>query len=344
MPDQNEPRVPADDLHAIAAAFQLGTIHEVSYLPTGLMNRNWRLATDRGVWALKQVTDVPLATARRNLRTVIALHANGVPACPPRLTTEDDPVLQIDERGYCLLPWINGTHPTGPELSLDQARELGAALGRIHDALQRCAPTTGLPATVTRPTACTIQPDTALAEANRYQAAARAANSGRFDKLVIELLDYRKLLVDKHSSERPIDEDPHGPFGWTHGDVQYRNVIWQDGRIAAVIDWDRIRVRPYAEEIARTATIQFTNADGLDLRRVAAFVTGYRTIVPLSTEDLADGVHRLWWKRMSDFWHLDYQYDRGDHGCDDLFLSGETFLDWWTTHREDVRHAFATQP
>jgi hypothetical protein len=78
--------------------------------------------------------------------------------------------------------------------------------------------------------------------------------------------------------------------------LQYRNVIWQDGRIAAVFDWDRIRVRPYAEEVARTATIQFSHADGLDLRRVAALDTGYRTIVPLGGDDLADGVHRLWWK------------------------------------------------
>jgi Ser/Thr protein kinase RdoA (MazF antagonist) len=59
--------------------------------------------------------------------------------------------------------------------------------------------------------------------------------------------------------------------GDLHGDLQYRNVIWQDGRIAAVFDWDRIRVRPYAEEVARTATVQFSHADGLDLRRVAAF-------------------------------------------------------------------------
>lgn len=62
-----------------------------------------------------------------------------------------------------------------------------------------------------------------------------------------------------------------------------------------------------------------------------------------SSADLADGVHRMWWKRMSDFW-LDYHYDRGDHGCDDLFLSGETFLDWWTTHREGVRHASLPSP
>ena len=46
----------------------------------------------------------------------------------------------------------------------------------------------------------------------------------------------------------------------------------------------------------------------------------------------------------SDFWHLDLHYDRDDHGCDDLFLSGEQFLEWWTTHTDEVNHAFAAQP
>ncbi|MEJ3742785.1 hypothetical protein WEI85_05805 [Actinomycetes bacterium KLBMP 9797] len=39
---------------------------------------------------------------------------------------------------------------------------------------------------------------------------------------------------------------------------------------------------------------------------------------------------------MSDFWHLVHHYDRGDHGCDDLFISGEAFLHWWTDHRDEV--------
>jgi homoserine kinase type II len=308
------------------------------------MNRNWRITTGSGHLAIKQIIDVPLPTARRNLRALTALAAHGIPACPPLQSVDGDPVIAIDDRGYCLLPWIHGTHPTGEDLTLDQARELGTTLGHIHRALQRDEPPTGLPAATTRPAARVIHPDTALAEANRYQTAARTAPSGPFDHQVIDLLDHRKTLIDKHSPAKPTDDDPRGPFGWTHGDLQYRNVIWRHGRIAAVIDWDRIRIRPYAEEIARTATIQFATNQRLDLPRVAAFVTGYRTIVPLDEAHLADGVHRLWWKRLSDFWHLDYHYDRGDHGCDGLFLTGEAFLDWWTHNRDDVQHAFAAQP
>jgi hypothetical protein len=112
-----------------------------------------------------------------------------------------------------------------------------------------------------------------------------------------------------------------------------RNIIWHNDRIAAVIDWDRIRVRPFAEEIVRTATIQFETPHGLDLDRVAAFVAGYRSVMPITSDALADGVHRMWWKRMPNYWHLVCHCDRDDHGCDDLFLSGEALLHWWTAHR-----------
>lgn len=82
----------------------------------------------------------------------------------------------------------------------------------------------------------------------------------------------------------------------------------------------------------------------LDLGRVAAFVSGYRTVVPVSTEDLADAVERLWWKRMCDLWHLDFHYLRGNCSCDHLFLPASRFLGWWTGRREEVQAAFAAQP
>jgi homoserine kinase type II len=323
----------------VAEAFDLGTVGSISYLATGLMNRNWRLTTDRGTYALKQIIDVPVPTAQRNLRVLTALHQAGIPTCPPVLSRSGEAVILIDGLGYCTLPWRDGTHPQGPDLTLTQARHLGVVVGRIHDALGRVGPDLGLPPATARPTVQVTAPDDAIAEAHRYQAAAKAVD-GPFDHAVVELLDRRIALIDKHAADRPATEQITGPYGWTHGDLQYRNIIWRDGQINAVIDWDRIRVRPFAEEIARTATIQFGTPDGLDLERIAAFVTGYRTIMLIDDAALADGLHRLWWKRMSDFWHLVYHYDRENYTCDDLFISGELLLHWWTTHANDVRDAF----
>ena len=105
----------------VAEAFGLGSVHSVSYLATGLMNRNWRIAASVGQFALKQIIDVPVAMARRNLRVLDTLHKVGVPACAAMRTPDGDPVVEVGGHGYCVLPWHDGAHPRGPDLSLRQA-------------------------------------------------------------------------------------------------------------------------------------------------------------------------------------------------------------------------------
>jgi homoserine kinase type II len=140
----------------------------------------------------------------------------------------------------------------------------------------------------------------------------------------------------------PAEGYAAGPFGWTHGDLQYRNVLWSVGRVSAVLDWDRVVVKTLGEEVARTAQVQFGDEHGhLDLDRVAAFVTGYRSVMPLSRADLADAVHRLWWKRMSDYWIFEFHYDRGDRGPDALLVPSERLLAWWSDRRGEVERASA---
>lgn len=203
----------------VAEAFDVGTVHSIGYLAAGLMNRNWRLTTDRGSYALKQIIDVPVATAQRNLRVLTALHQAGVPTCPPVLTSGGEPVVMIDDSGYCALPWHDGTHPHGPDLTLTQTRHLGVVVGQIHDALNHVDPDLRLAPATTRPAGHVTAPQDAIAEARRYQVAAKAAG-GPFDTAVVELLDHRIALIDQHVADRPTTDHITGPYGWTHGDLQ----------------------------------------------------------------------------------------------------------------------------
>lgn len=329
------------DLVVLEEAYGLGVVCErPRYLSEGLMNRNWRLDTPSGVFALKQISDVPMPIARRNLDAIAALGAQGVPACTAVATDAGRRVVEVEDRGYALFPWVQGAHRHGTQLSHAEAWELGAVLGRVHGALNALGPGL-LPDAGERPRAKVADPARAATEAHRFLRLAQAEGD-EFGSRVGEFLEQRLVLLEKFADQRPVDEVPLGPFGWTHGDFQHLNVLWEDGRVVGVLDWDRIRVRPFGEELARSSTLLFGHARGeLDLDRVGQFTAGYRSVVPLSEDELTDAAERLWWKRMCDYWHLEFHFDRADHSCDHLFFSASRFLDWWASHRDEVREAFA---
>lgn len=322
--------------------FGLGEIQDATFLPQGLMNRNWCLDTVSGVYALKLLCDVPAEIARRNALVLGALASAGLPVCAPMKTRDGAAVLEIDSRHYLLSPWVQGAHVEGIELPLAEVADFGALAASLHQALGDQVPAL-LPVVDVRPRAKVTSPDKALEKADRLlRAIAALAEPNAFDHLARQLLEERKVLIDKHRASPPAEGEAPGPFGWTHGDLQYRNVLRHQGKVTAVLDWDRVAVKPLAEEVARTAQVQFGGERGrLDLDRVAAFVGGYRTVRPLSRADLADAVDRLWWKRMSDYWIFEFHYDRDDHGPDSLMAPSEGLLTWWTDHREDVEQAFA---
>ncbi|KND39825.1 hypothetical protein IQ63_01720 [Streptomyces acidiscabies] len=334
--------IPSADLAELISAFDLGDVLDRRHLADGLMNVNWRVDTPAGPFALKRVTDVPLDRLRRNLAVLSSLSADGIPVCAPVTTASGDTVAEIGGDGYCLFPWSAGAHVRGIDLPLSQAAALGEHLARLHVTLGRAADGTVLPAVPEAVTADVTAPERAVRKADRLVAAVRAKGAGDgFDAVAGDALEQRRVLLDKHAHLRPEGDTPAGPHGWTHGDFQFRNLLWESGELAAVLDWDRLGVRPYAEEVVRTAQVQF-GVDGVfDLGRVSAFVGGYRSVIPLESAALTDGVRRLWWKRMTDFWQLEFHYDRHDHSCDGLFTADEALLHWWTDRLGLVEEAFA---
>ena len=100
---------------------------------------------------------------------------------------------------------------------------------------------------------------------------------------------------------------------------QHLNLLWDDGRLSAILDWDRLGIRPIADEIARTATLVLVlgaETGALDLPRTAAFIAAYRHVNDLDDVALSEAFHRLWWKRLTGFWHLVFHYDRADSSCE----------------------------
>ncbi|MGW6054828.1 phosphotransferase [Streptomyces sp. NPDC055189] len=334
--------IPGSVLAELTSTFGLGEVRKQRYLTDGLMNANWKVDTATGVFALKRVTDVSLDRLVRNLGVLDSLAFDGVPASAPVPTASGSLVAEVGGGVWCLFPWVAGSHLRGVDLSLSQAASLGVHLGRLHEALDRACDKGLLPAVPETVPADLTTPERAVEEAERLSGAVGNEGAGTaFDMVAMAALEQRRVLIGKHADRRPRNEGPAGRHGWTHGDVQYRNLLWVGGDLAAILDWDRVGVRPYADEVVRTAQVQF-GVDGVfDLGRVSAFVGGYRSVMPLEASALADGMRRLWWKRMTDFWQLEFHYDRGDFSFDDLFTADEALLHWWTQRLDQVEDAFA---
>ncbi|GAA2398659.1 phosphotransferase [Actinomadura vinacea] len=330
------------DLKRVAEEFGLGNVRDALFLANGRRNRSWRIDTATGVYALRLLRDVPVEIAHRNAKVLAALRPSGLPVYPPMNIRDGGPVLQIGAHSYLVSPWANGAHVEGTDLPLGEVSDFGALVATVHKALSE-PERVSLPPADFRPRMKVTSPDKAIDKADRLLAAiASITEPSEFDKLARTLLEERKVLIDKHRGSPPVEGDDPGPFGWTHGDLQHRNILHSKGKVSAVLDWDRIAVRPIGEEITRTALVQFGGENGrLDLDRVAAFVGGYRSVLPLSRTDLADEVDRLWWKRMSDYWIFEFHYDRSDHDVDPLMAPSGRLLSWWTDRREDVHQAFA---
>ncbi|MFI5943738.1 phosphotransferase [Streptomyces uncialis] len=328
-------------LGELTRAFGFGAVREKRYLADGLMNANWKVHTAAGVFALKRVSDVSLDRLVRNLGVLAALADEGIPVSAPVPTVSGVLVAEVGGGVWCLFPWAAGSHLRGVDLSLSQAASLGTHLGRLHVGLDRACGRGLLPAVPETVTSEVATPERAVEKSERLSGLVEDKGTGTaFDAAAAAALEQRRALIGKYAGRRPEDEAPGGRHGWTHGDVQYRNLLWEGGELTAILDWDRVGIRPYAEEVARTAQVQF-GVDGVfDLDRVSAFVGGYRSVVPLEASALLDGVRRLWWKRMTDFWQLDFHYDRGDFSFDELFTADEALLHWWTERLDQVEDAF----
>lgn len=338
-------RVESEDLPAVAAAFGLGTVQRTDFLPSGLMNLNWRVTGSRRTAAVKRLVDVDRQQGTRALDLMGFLADAGVPVPTPLTTPAGEPVVAVGEGCFCALPWVDGEQVPGDGLTIEQAAQLGSVLGRIHRALGPAAAKAGLETPVGELVAKVPDPDAVDAAMGRFLDVISALpEPDRFDTDAATSLHRRRELLAKHCGEKPATTRPLGPAGWTHGDFQPLNLLWSGSAVAAVLDWDRVAFRPYGEEVVRSANYLFPAADGstLDLERIAAFVAAYRIEVPQFTRsDGDDAVERMWWRRLTDLWHLEFRYDRGDTSCDHLYGTSCLVLEWWTERRDLVREVFA---
>ncbi|UCM89017.1 phosphotransferase [Streptomyces marincola] len=331
-------------LAALLRRYDAGEPVACERVAEGLLNHGYRLATTRGVFFLKHhiggdpQTVTPLAGRHR---ATAALARLGLPAVPPVPARDGRTVAVLRGRAYALHPWVEGRHRHGRQLDGGESRRLGALLGRVHGALEgviRRSPPRRPPEREAARTADTQ----ALIDQLLRRVRSRARRTA-FDELAEYRLLERRVLLRAHAHLRPGAREIPAE-GWVHGDFHPLNLLYRAEppvEPVAIVDWDRLAVRPRAEEAVRAAAIFYLCPDGrLELPKIRAYARAYRAAVGASSAELAAAVHRVWWERLNDFWMLRWHYERADRRPDPQFPAAGALVVWWTRNAAAVRDAF----
>lgn len=319
---------------AVLPYWQLGTVHSVRRVPTGLMNRSWRVSTDTGDYLLKLFLDVQGPQLAFQFSVLRALAAAGVPVVLPILSTHRTDTLLVDQHEFGVFPWLNGRHRSGLSISLARSHELGRVLGNMHLALRSAVPTPQQP--YHQPS---MPAEEALSRVDRLLDLVDSRHGGgKFDALAERTLRMKRGMLANLAQRRPPDI-PVMAAGYLHGDLHPHNILLNtEDRVLAILDWDRLRVGPYSKELARAAAFFFTYGDerGIDLDRAGEFVAGYREVFDLGSSEIAIALHRLWWERLADNWVIEWHYMRRNQACDHLLPGQTALVKWWTANFDEV--------
>ncbi len=235
MPATSEPArlFSPEELSAVLGHYELGAVTTARELiGGGAGSPKAYVECARGRFVLKRRApgrDNPFRVAYAH-EIMLWLRARGFDAAPALIGTRDEnnSMLQLEGRVYELFAFVEGR---AFGRTVEQARAAGAALARVHALLDGFVPRQ--PDPVERPDVVTI--------IQRAAEAVHAAALGReLEGLVLEA---------------PADDG--GRPGLVHGDWHPGNLLFRDGAVVGVFDFDSARRAPRADDVAQ-GLVQFT--------------------------------------------------------------------------------------
>ena len=251
VPQREVRRLTFED--AVAAAFALGApAGEAFFAARGELGRVWRLDTERGTWAVKElfVAQDP-ADAAADVAFQQAARRAGVTAPRPILAVGGSPLAEAEGRQVRVYEW----HDLRPDAGPPSPGEAGAVLARIHGLRWPCD---GPP----HPWYVEAVPASAWTEL-----VAAAHRAGAPWAAAVEA-----VVPDVLAADHLIGAPPAGRLFRCHLDFNLDNVVLDATGRTVVVDWENSGPADPEQEVA-FCLFEFAVDDDAAGR---AFVEGYR--------------------------------------------------------------------
>jgi homoserine kinase type II len=252
----------------LAAEFALGALRRVEAIHAGTINSNFAVDTERGAWFVRVNEGKAEADVAWEAQLVAALAAGGVVTPPPLAARDGRPYARLrgTDKWVSVFPWRPGRHLGPDEVTPALAGEFGAALAQLH------AIGLDLPAAWRRRSI--YDHDHLVA---RY-----AAFAGSADPELARAIAVLGEELAAVAAAAPVRA--RAGHGIIHGDLFRDNVLWDGGRVVAILDFEQASGGSFAYDLAVCINDWcWTGAVRLDL--AAALLAGYERVRPLTSGD-----------------------------------------------------------
>jgi Ser/Thr protein kinase RdoA (MazF antagonist) len=232
-------------------------------LDGGTINRVWRVDTPDASFVLKEYRPgfPELSRLHQALTVQTAAAAQGLPV--PRLLPNlgGETITAAHDHAFTLSEYVPGRLFEPNAIPPAAARRMGEVLGRLHEALLLTLP-------------AGEQPEMPSVEAIEEQLRSLLAIAGSRRHDPVDAIAEGALQA-KLDLLATIESVPRCGSQWTHGDYEWRNVLFDDNdEVAAIIDFDNAIYHPPERDVMRCIALSFP---GLPLE-VDDFFAGYASV------------------------------------------------------------------
>jgi homoserine kinase type II len=265
------------DLAPVLAQFGIRA-ETIEPLTSGAVNRHWRVRANGRLYVLRRYNSRhdPAGTAyEHDILAYIA--AQGWPVAAPCAAADGSSVVEEGGHRYALFPYLPGRPvPSGDAHSL---RTKGRHLARLHRDLASW-PAPGQRRGFAR-----------VSDLDRYLAPDRFTT---LDALLDFVARNDPPLADAVRRERADNLDELHAFGFdqlpdtpVHFEFYGANLLFENGALSGVLDWDFVHLDARVADIGRSVAIDCAaRRGGIDSDALTAFLGGYLAGSPLTTAEV----------------------------------------------------------
>lgn len=246
-----------------AAAMRLGRqfgldVISIEPLQAGSVNSNFRLVTAEGAHYFARIYEEQNAEgAAAEARLLRELSAAGVPVAQA-LKPVSDEIPTHEQKPVALYPWVVGTEVRGRDLSPHHCERLGRELAKVHLASAQLS----------------AIPEGRFGVEQLYERLRHIAEQA---PRLAGPVDAIRTALERHTRAAN-----HAlPSGLTHGDLFRDNVLWENGEICALLDFESACRGVFIYDLM-VCVLAWCYADEFVLPCVEALVSGYASLRPLS--------------------------------------------------------------